>query len=151
MECSGLVTAPRIVWLVLAVGAALWAVFVGSEPVYEISACEKIQMNLACGEPIASRYGLRFVLVAAVPVAMCALPAIRGFRWASWVVAVSLIVGALIAVVAGIGTILGAYAYYLPIGLAATAASGFQSWYDRRNAAVKSVSAEGDTRGVDEN
>ena len=34
MECSGLVTAPRIVWLVLAVGAALWAVFVGSEPVY---------------------------------------------------------------------------------------------------------------------
>ena len=49
------------------------------------------------------------------------------------------------------GTILGAYAYYLPIGLAATAAAGFQSWYDRRNAAVKSVSAEGDTRGVDEN
>jgi len=54
-------------------------------------------------------------------------------------------------VIGRIGTILGAYAYYLPIGLAATAAAGFQSWYERRNAAVKSVSAEGDTRGVDEN
>ena len=132
----GPVTAPRVVWLVLAVGAALWAVFAGPEPVYQISACEKVQMNGACEEDIASRYGLGFVLVAAVPVAMCALPAIRGFRWTSWVVAGTLTVGSLVAVVAGIGTIFGVYAYYLPIGVAAILVASFQSWHERRNSAV---------------
>lgn len=129
-------TAPRVVWLVLAVGAALWAVFVGSEPVYQISACDKVQMNATCGEEIAARYGLDFVLVAAVPVAMCALPAVRGFRWASWVVAGTLTVGSLVAVVTGIGTVFGVYAYYLPIGVVAILVASFQSWYERRNSAV---------------
>ena len=118
-------------------GAAFWAVFVGSESVYEISACDKMPTYSACEDANASRYGLGFVLVAVVPVAMCALPAVREFRRTSWVVAGSLVVGSLCAI-AGIGTILGVYTHYLPIGLAATVAAGFQWWYDRTNASVDS-------------
>ncbi|MFI6996334.1 hypothetical protein [Nocardia sp. NPDC050175] len=119
----------RVAWLLLAGATVVWGVFVASEPLHQISSCEVVQVDAECGASIAARYGAGLVLLLAVPVALCALPALRVTRGLSWVVAGVLVIGSLLALPAA-DTVFAALVYYLPVGMIAVLVAGFQAWYD---------------------
>ncbi|MEV6558097.1 hypothetical protein AB0M22_20445 [Nocardia sp. NPDC051756] len=118
----------RATWLLLAGATVAWGIFVGSEPLHQISSCEVVQMDAACGESIAARYGVWLVLLLAVPVVLCVLPALRVTRGLSWAVAGVLVIGSLLALPAA-DSMFAALAYYLPVGVIALVLAGFQAWY----------------------
>ncbi|MGW0246511.1 hypothetical protein ACWDYH_07700 [Nocardia goodfellowii] len=123
--------APRVAWLLLASATSLWSVLIAAEPVYQISSCEAVQMDSACGQTIFTRYGAALALLLAIPVVLCALPAVTALRGSSWLVAVVLIVGPSSAVPTT-DSMFGAAAYFLPVGIAALAVAAFQRWHERR-------------------
>ncbi|WP_156161778.1 hypothetical protein [Nocardia vulneris] len=125
----------RAAWLVLAGATAAWGVFVASEPLYQISSCEVVQMDAACGDPMFAHYGMRLVLLLAVPVMLCAVPALQVARGLSWSIAGVLVLGSLIALPAT-DSVLAAWGYYLPVGAVAVVVTRFSSWYERRGVAV---------------
>ncbi|WP_433663340.1 hypothetical protein ACQPW1_15130 [Nocardia sp. CA-128927] len=122
----------RVAWLLLAGATAGWGAFVASEPLHQISSCEVVQMDTACGDSIFARYGVGLVLLLAVPVVLCALPALRATHGLPWLVAGVLVIGALLALPAT-DTVFAALVYYLPVGVVATLVAGFQAWYDARS------------------
>ncbi|MFE9578462.1 hypothetical protein ACFYO1_18875 [Nocardia sp. NPDC006044] len=91
-----------------------------------------MRMDTVCGSSIFARHGVGLVLLLAVPVLLCALPALRVTHGLSWVVAGVLMIGALTASAAA-DTVFAAFAYYLPIGVVAMLVGGFQAWHDGRN------------------
>ncbi|MFI6217096.1 hypothetical protein ACIBCD_34285 [Nocardia brasiliensis] len=125
----------RAVWLVLAGATAAWGVFVASEPLYQISSCEVVQMDAACGNPMFTHYGARLMLLLAVPVVLCAVPALQAARGLSWLIAGVLVLGSLIALPAT-DSVFAAWGYYLPVGAVAVLVARFSSWYERRGVAV---------------
>lgn len=122
----------RVVWLLLAGATAVWGVFVASEPLNQISSCEVVQLDATCGDSIIARYGVGLVLLLAVPVVLCVLPALRVTHGLSWLVAGVLVIGSLLALPAT-DTVFAALVYYLPVGAIAVVVAGFQIWFDRRS------------------
>lgn len=111
----------------LAGAAAAWGVFVASEPLYQISSCEVVGFDPACGDPMFAHYGARLVLLLAVPVVLCAVPGLRATRGSSWLIAGILVLGSLIAL-AATDSVFAAWGYYLPVGALAVvvAAAGIR-------------------------
>ncbi|BCK54316.1 hypothetical protein [Nocardia wallacei] len=122
---------PRVVWLVVAVAAALWGVFVATEPLYQISSCEAVNMDAVCGNSIFARYGAGLVALSAVPVVLCAVPAAPALRRYSWLAAATILLISAAALTAN-DSVFGALAYYLPVGVLALAVAWLQRWYERR-------------------
>lgn len=123
----------RVAWLLLAGATTMWGVFVASEPLQQISSCEVVQMDVACSDSIVARYGVRLVLLLAIPAVLCVLPALRATHGLSWVIAGVLVISSLLALPAT-ETVFAALVYFLPVGAVAVVLAGFQFWYDRRRA-----------------
>ncbi|WP_148310845.1 hypothetical protein [Nocardia brasiliensis] len=126
----------RAAWLVLAGATAAWGVFVASEPLYQISSCEVIGLDPACGDPMVAHYGARLVLLLAVPVVLCAVPALRAGRGLSWLIAGILLIGPLIALPTT-DSVFAAWGYYLPVGAVGVVVAWFSNWYERRKHAER--------------
>lgn len=92
-------------------------------------------MDAACSDSILARYGVRLVLLLAIPAVLCVLPVLRADHGLSWVVAGVLVIGSLLALPAT-DTVFAALVYYLPVGLVAVVVTGFQVWYNRRREAA---------------
>lgn len=123
---------PRMGWLVLAAATAVWGgVFVAAEPLYQISSCEVVNMDAACGRTVFAHYGAGLGGLLAVPVVLCATPAIPALRGCSWLVAAMILLVSLLALPAT-DSMFGVLVYYLPVGVAALVVAGFQGWYERR-------------------
>lgn len=102
-------------------------------------------MDTVCGGSIFARHGVGLVLLLAVPVALCVLPALRVTHGLSWLVTGVLVIGALLALLAA-DTVFAAFAYCLPIGIVAMLVAGFQAWYERRSrVATAEVATSPDT------
>ncbi|MET8800736.1 hypothetical protein ABZV91_30680 [Nocardia sp. NPDC004568] len=121
-----------MVWLILAGATAVWGgVFVAAEPLYQISSCEVVNMDAACGESVLTHYGAELVVLLAVPVLLCVVPAIPGFRRCSWMAALVVLLISLLASPAT-DSVFAVLIYYLPVGALALTAAAFQRWYERR-------------------
>lgn len=122
----------RVAWLLLASAAVAWSGFVAFEPYYQISWCDVENIDATCRQTIFSRYGGWLLLLFAVPVCLCALPAVRRLESSSWLVASALVIGSLMALPTS-DTPFASLAYFLPIGIVAMVVASFQSWYGRRH------------------
>lgn len=128
---------PRVVWLVLAGATAVWGgAFVAAEPLYQISSCEVVNMDAACGESVLTHYGIELVVLLAVPVLLCVVPAIPAFRRCSWLVALVVLLVSFLALPAT-DSVFGVLIYFLPVGVVALVVAGFQRWYERRQGAAR--------------
>ncbi|WP_433574985.1 hypothetical protein [Nocardia brasiliensis] len=125
----------RAAWVLLAGATAAWSVFVASEPLYQVSSCEVVGMDAACGDPMFAHYGARLVLLLSVPVVLCAVPALQATRRLSWLIAGLLLLGSLIALPAT-DSVFAAWGYYLPVGAVAAVVARLSSRYERRRVAV---------------
>lgn len=128
---------PRVVWSALAGAAAVWGgVFVAAEPLYQVSSCEVVNMDTVCGRSVLTYYGAELVVLSAVPVLLCAVPAIPGLSRCSWLVAAVITVASLLALLAT-DSVFGVLVYYVPVGVLALVAAGFQRWYEGHRALRK--------------
>lgn len=126
---------PRVVWLVLAAATAVWgAGFVATEPLYQFSSCEVVNMDAACGRSVFTHYGAVLGVVSAAPVVLCVLPAVPALRRCSWPVAVAILLVSLLALPA-MDSVFGVLVYYMPVGVVALGVAGFQTRYEHRRRA----------------
>ncbi|UFS97617.1 hypothetical protein [Nocardia huaxiensis] len=117
---------PRMVWLVLAVGTAVWgAAFVAAEPMYQVSSCEIVHVDAACSGSVLAYYGAGLGVLLAVPVGLCLVPALPGLSRCSWLVAGAILLLSVLALPMT-GSMFGVLSYYLPVGVAALVAAGLQ-------------------------
>lgn len=115
----------RLEWILLAVLTAAFGAIVASEPMLEITSCEVglfptqgVNNSAECLTPIAGHYGYSIILILALPVLLCLLPAVITRRWFAWLVAMTLLVGSVRSLFTStpVFVLLG---YYLPVALVA--------------------------------
>ncbi len=83
----------RIAWLLLAAFACAMSVIVASEPMLQFTSCEIESGGPECEESILTHYGRAFLIVLAIPVLLCLVPAVVPVRGVAWAIAVSLVLG----------------------------------------------------------
>ncbi|WP_072803630.1 hypothetical protein [Rhodococcoides yunnanense] len=82
-------TVIRVAWLVLALATGVLGSFVAAWPLYQITDCE-LGLSLPvseCSKPIGEHFGSAAMVVLAVPVVLCLLPAARPVPVVAWSVA----------------------------------------------------------------
>lgn len=110
-------TVARVGWAVLTVAAAGYAVFVASEPMYQINNCEIEGVSWAdCSRSIYSTFGPVMILVLAIPVLLCLAPVL----WTRRPVAVAAAAGLIVLSAVGqMNTPTAALFYFLPVAVIA--------------------------------